>query len=173
MSIKLLTQTEVSEAIPALATNAANVQATIHQIGCSILEHTRQHGDYTGAERLCNALPRGQRVKALAFWFRHFSNGKLTLAVAKDTKMWVGKLAKDRDFADFDVDSAMETTFADLTSEKDPTTLTLEKFIKGLERTANNDATFDGTSIPKVAPEARAVAATLVAAYRSMTAKAA
>ena len=160
----LITQSAVKARIVKLGASAAEVQAEIHLLGCSTLEHVAIHGDTTGAVALMNALPNGQRVKALAFWFRTFSNGKISM-VLKD-QSWTCNLGKDRKAEDFDIDGAMAMTFADLTTERDPVTLTLEKFIKGLERTANNSDNFDGTETPKVAPAVRAVAAQFVAMYR-------
>ena len=165
MSLTLLTQTQVRDAIPLLTTDARKIQETIHLIGCSVLDHTRAHGDYTGAEALLNALPTGQRVKALAHWFRHFSNGKMIAKLDAKTKAWGIELKKDRVDSDFKVDEAIQVTFADLTVEKDPVTLELAKF-KGLERTANNTENFDGTDIPKVAADTRAMAAKIVAFVR-------
>lgn len=164
----LLTQQAVMGRIVTLGQSAAEVQAEIHLIGCSTMEHISLHGDTTGAVALMNALPRGQRVKSLGFWFKHYSNSKISM-VLKDN-VWTCKLAKDRDAKDFDIDGAMATTFADLTTERDPVTLTLDKFIKGLERTANNSENFDGTETPKVAPAVRAVAAQMVAIYRKANA---
>jgi len=166
MSLILLSQSEVKARVAKLVLTAAEVQSEIHLIGCSTLDHTRVHGDYTGAVALLNGLPKGQRVKALAYWFRHFSNGKMVAKINSDTKLWDIELKKDRTDADFRVDEAIEITFADLTAEKDPTTLELDKFLKGLDRTANNTENFDGTNIPKVAAETRAMAARIVAFVR-------
>ena len=60
-------------------------------------------------------------------------------------------------------EKAMETTFADLTAEKDPKTLTLSQWLKSLRRTATNAENFDGTDVPKVSAELRAVASQVVA----------
>jgi hypothetical protein len=161
-SIKLLTQAEALEQIPLLATDAASVQERIHVIACSTLDHVRAHGDTRGAVALMNALPKGQRVKALAHWFRAFSNSKLLMRADKATGVWAAELAKKREDTDFNVDGACEVTFADFTIERDPVSVSVDSLIRNLVRTANNTDTFDGTDVPKVAPEARAVAAQIV-----------
>lgn len=167
--VKLLTQTDVATLIDTIRERATTVQADIHQAACSTLDHARAHGDWTGITRLLDALPNGQRVKALAYWYGFYSNGKVSLSRNKDTGAW--QVNKDR-FAsrvdeDFKVADAMETTFADLTVEKDPKTLTLAKFLQSLSRTATNAEKFDGTEIDKVSPATRAFASRLVALSKS------
>jgi len=168
LSVKdFLTLADVKARIVRLGANAADVQKEIHLIACSTLDHVRAHGDSTGAVALMNALPVGQRVKALSFWFRTFSNGKINMKLAD--KVWSCTLGKNRTEADFDIQGAIAVTFADLTAERDPTTLEVEKFIKSLERTANNSDNFDGTDLPKVSVAARALAAKLVKYIRAGT----
>ena len=157
----------VKDRVLKLGASSKEVQAEIHLLGCSTLEHMQKHGDSTGATMLMNALPNGQRVKALALWFRHFSNGAVNMTEKKGT--WSCKLKPGRKPEDFDIDGAIATTFADLTTERDPVTLTLEKFVKSLERTANNEEVFDGTDTPKVSPAVRNLAAQYVKAYRAAT----
>lgn len=167
MSLTLMTQGDVMKAIPLLAADAASVQERIHIIGCSTLDHVRAHGDTTGVVALCNALPKGQRVKALAFWFKKFSNSKLILTFDKKAGTWVAKLSKQRLDADFSVDLACETTFADLTDEKDPQSVTVESMIRNLTRNATNTEKHEGTEIDKVEPAARALAAKIIAFVRA------
>lgn len=161
-TLKLLTMAEALEAIPTLATDANSVQDRIHLIGCSTLSHVRDHGDTRGATALMNALPKGQRVKALSAWFRAFSNGKLSFNMDKASGQWVASLAKKREESDFNVEGACDVTFADFTNERDPVSVSVESLIRNLVRTANNTDNFDGTDTPKVSPEARAVAAQVV-----------
>lgn len=170
--IKLLSLQETGARIEALAISAKNVQEEIHVIGVSCLAHARDHGDIRPMANLLNALPNGQRVRGLVAWARNFSSKKLT--IKQDTnKLWVVEIQSERTTEDFKIDDAMAITFADFTAEKDPTTVTVESLIRNLSRTANNDEMHEGTNIPKVSPEARAIAAKLVAAYRGDQAKAA
>lgn len=162
-TIKLLTQAEALEQIPLLATDAASVQERIHVIACSTLDHVRAHGDTRGAVALMNALPKGQRVKALAHWFKAFSTGKLVMKADKATGLWDADLAKKREDGDFNVTGACDVTFADFTIERDPVSVSVDSLIRNMVRTANNTETFDGSDVPKVSPEARAVAAKIVA----------
>lgn len=160
----LIAMSDVKGRIAKLVLSAVEQEAEIHLVGCSTLEHISLHGDTTGALALMNGLPVGIRVKALAEWYRHFSNGAIQLKLKERT--WTISLKAGWNKEQFKVDDALAVTFADLTTERDPVTLTLEKFIKGLERTANNSEMFDGTTTPKVAPNVRAVAAQFVASYR-------
>ena len=162
-TIILLTQAEALAEIPLLASDAASVQTRIHVVGCSTLDHVRAHGDTRGVTALLNALPNGQRVKALGAWYRAFSNNKLIPKLDKKTGVWSVELSKKREDADFNVAGACEVTFADFTVERDPVSVTVESLVRNMVRMANNTDTHDGTDIPKVSPEARAVAAQIVA----------
>lgn len=163
--VKLMTQADVLKLIDQIGERAGDLQADIHTAAFNTLDHARVHGDYTGITRLLDKLPKGQRVKALAYWYGHFSNGRVSLSVDADTKLW--RVNKDkfggRSDVDFDMIEAEKVSFADLTVEKDPKTLSLEKFIASLARTATNAANFDGTDVPKVSPATRALASKLVA----------
>lgn len=165
--ITLMSQADLMKAIPLLSASAREVQAMIHQCGCSALDHVRAHGDTTGFVALLNALPNGQRVKALAYWAAHFSNKKLVLSFDKKLKSWVAKLSKDRTDQDFKIEEAMALSFADLTEEQAPKTMTVEMLIKKLTTTSTNSESFDGTDIPKVEPAARALAAKLLGFIKS------
>jgi len=162
-NMKVLSQSALSDFIGKIAASAKEVQENIHVAAWNALDHTRVHGDYSNALKLLNALPNGTRVKSLAYWFTKMSSGKFRPLQNGKTKVYeCEKLGADRTDADFLMDQAEVTNFADLTSEKDPAPLTLDKFIKGLKRTAENDGVFEGTDIPKVAPEARALALQIV-----------
>lgn len=162
----LMTQADVIQAIPLLAADAHNVQKRIHEVACSTLDHVRAHGDTTGCVALCNALPKGQRVKALGAWFKHFSNGKLIMVYDKKAG-WSAKLSKGRTDADFDVVKSMETSFADLTEERDPVSVTIESMLRNLKRNSENTELHDDGITPKVDPAARALAAEIVAFVRT------
>lgn len=161
----LLTQKDVATLITKIGETATTLTADIHLAACSTLDHARAHGDWTGITRLMDTLPKSQRVQALKVWYSEYSNGRVSLSVDPDTKAW--RVNKDkfggRVDADFRIDDAMATTYADLTKEKDPTTLGLAKFLKSLERTATNAENFPGTDIPKVSLAARDVASRIVA----------
>jgi hypothetical protein len=166
MKLKLLSLQETGARIDALKKNAADVQAEIHLIGVSCLAHARDHGDVRPMQNLLNALPNGQRVRGLVAWARNFSSKKLSIKQDAQ-KAWVVEIQSERVPEDFKVDEAEGITYADYTNEKDPTSVTVESLIRNLTRTANNDEFVKGTTVPKVSPEARAVAAKLVAAYRA------
>jgi hypothetical protein len=135
------------------------LQNEIHVVAVSTLSHIRDHGDYTLAVRLLDALPNGQRVKALAHWYGHFSSGAATFSFDKSGG-WGAKLLKARTPEMFDIEGAIETSFADLVEEKGYSTLNVAQVVAYLKRKANeNGVNPDGT--PKVAPEAREMLATL------------
>lgn len=160
----LLNQADTSKLIRSIKGRAASVQADIHQAACSTLAHMRDHGDFTLAVALMNVLPNGQRVKGLAAWYKHFTSGKFSVRQdKKQGNIWVGSIKKDRAATDFLVDDAVQVTFADFTTEREPTQVTAASIIKYLERLVGNDETLpNGT--PKVDPEAIALASKLLAA---------
>lgn len=160
MAINILTQEATSKLIAKIGRVSNIVQSQIHVAAVSCLAHARDHGDYTLAVRLCDALPRGTRVKALAFWFSNFSSGKLSLSAGKAG--WQASLKKDRSDEDFDLIGAEATSFADLTNERDPKTMTLEALLKYLERKANDDEVLSSGE-PRIAADARAAASRALA----------
>lgn len=164
----LLTQADLAKKVVEIKTTAHNLQASIELCACSGLDHVRAHGDTTGVLALMNALPNGQRVKALAFWFKKFSNSKLIFTMDKKAKEWKVSLSKQRVDADFDITGAMATSFADLTDERDPKSATVESILKSLISKSTNTENFDGTDIPKVEPAARELTAKLIAYARSI-----
>lgn len=166
--VKLMTQGDVAKLIDDIAATATVLQDDIHTAAVNTFNHAFVHGDWTSITRLMDVLPNGQRVKALAYWYGHFSNGALSLSKDPETRGW--RVNKDR-FAKRaelvpDVEAAteacMETNFADLTAEKDPQTLTLERFYKSMKRTSANTSNFQGTDIPKVSPAVRNIATQIV-----------
>lgn len=170
MSIKIMSAGEITSAIGRIATVGKTLQSDIHTTAVSTLAHIRDHGDTTLAARLLDALANGQRVKALAFWFSHFSNGKAIFSQDKVTKQWKCKLNSERTPEDFDIEAADATNFADLTNEKTPETMDLKAFEKLLKRIGDNDALIPGTTQPKVSAEVRALAAKCVGVIREKAA---
>jgi hypothetical protein len=165
ITLKLLSLQETGPRIEALAISAKAVQEEIHLIAVSCLAHARDHGDIRPMAQLLNALPNGQRVRGLVAWARNFSSKKLGIK-QDDNKSWIVEIQSERVPEDFKVDEAMNTTFADFTTEKDPTSVTVESLIRNLTRTANNDEMHTDGITPKVSLEARAVAAKLLSKYR-------
>lgn len=160
----ILNQAETGKLIKSIKSRAASVQRDIHQAAYSTLDHMREHGDFTLAVALLNALPNGQRVKALALWYKHFSGGKFSPRQdKKQGNIWVGSLAKDRQGSDFNVSEAIEVSFADFSAEKDPQQVTVDTLRKYLEKLADNDDVLPNGK-PKVQPEAIALAKKLLSA---------
>jgi len=162
-----LNQSATSKLIKSIATRAKNVERDIHIAACSTLAHTRDHGDYTGAVALMNALPKGQRVKGLAVWYKHHTSGKLSMRQDKSKgNILVASLAKDRTPEDFLVDEAVEITFADFTVEPEPKEITVDRLVKYLEGIATNDEVMPNGK-PKVTPEAFKAAVTALKALEA------
>jgi hypothetical protein len=165
--MQLYTQSQIGSKVARIVRVAGKVDSELHVVLCSILDHTREHGDYTAILPLLNGLPKGQRVKAIAAWLKHFSGKKLIARIDSESKQWVCELSKDRQESDFDIVGAMAITFGDFTAEKDPTVFGVDDVLKFLERKATDfDTNKDGS--PKVSEAARNFASKLVMVAREL-----
>lgn len=167
MTIAILTPAQVTAGLPTLRKSAEELTANIHQMAVSTLAHAREHGDYRGCVNLLNALPKSQRVQAVAAWFREFSSSKLSLKLVDG--VWVGDIKHDRKDADFRVDEAMDLTYADFTKEVAPKPLTVAKFLSSIERVANNTDVLP-SGAPKVPNEVKDLAVTMIKTVRAQAA---
>jgi hypothetical protein len=159
--MNLYTRSQIGSRVARIVRVAGKVDGELHVVLCSILDHTREHGDYTAILPLLNGLPNGVRKQGIVAWLSHFSGKQLTARLDNKTKAWVCDLAKQRDEGLFDITGAMAVTFGDFTKEPEPTTLTLALLIKMLEKRATSDElNKDGS--PKVSPEARDMASKMV-----------
>jgi hypothetical protein len=166
--MNLYTRSQIGSRVARIVRVAGKVDAELHVVLCSILDHTREHGDYTALLPLLNGLPKGQRVQGIAAWLKHFSGKKLIARIDSETKQWVCELSKDRQDSDFDIVGAMAITFGDFTKEPEPTTLTIALLVKMLEKRATSDeVNKDGS--PKVSADAKDLASKLVAFARAET----
>lgn len=147
MSIKLQDVVTMSASINQIKTSSTELQALIHETAVSVLAHVRDHGDTTLAVRLVNAMSSGTRREGLSAWFYKFS-GK-TMNLSSKEGIWSCKLKPGRTPEDFDVISAMDIDFGDLTKEaKVARALTLEDIFKALKKFTNNDKQLeDGTPV--------------------------
>lgn len=165
MSVNIMTAGEISTAIGRIAASGKVLQARIHTVAVSTLAHIRDHGDTTLAVRLLDALANGQRLNALAFWYSRFSDGKAVMSKGKDGQ-WKCNLNKDRLPENFDIEGAYATNFADLTKEPKVEPMDIKAFEKLLKRIGDNDQCFPGTTVERVTPAVRALAASCVAVIR-------
>lgn len=164
--MNLYSRSVIASKVVAIVASAKATDAELHVVLCSILDHTREHGDYTAILPLLNGLPNGQRKQAIVAWVSHFTGKKLAIKLDTKSKEWGAELAKDRVEENFDIVGAMAVTFGDFTKEPEPTTLTLKMLVKLLEKKATSDeVNKDGS--PKVAEEARIMASKLVAFVRA------
>jgi len=167
--MNLYSRSQIGSRVARIVRVAGKVEAEIHVVLCSVLDHTREHGDYTALLPLLNGLPKGQRVQAIAAWLKHFSGGKLIARIDSEAKAWVCELSKERSDSDFDIVGAMAITFGDFTKEPAPTTLDVKALLRIIEKKATSDeVNKDGS--PKVTAEAKEFASKLVAAGRAMLA---
>jgi len=163
--MNLYSRSQIASRVARIVRVAGKVDGELHVVLCSILDHTREHGDYTAILPLLNGLPNGVRKQAIVAWVSHFTNKKLIARLDPKSKEWVCELAKERADSDFDIVGAMAVTYGDFTKEPEPTTLTVALLIKMLEKKAtDNTANKDGS--PKVAPDAADLASKLVAFAR-------
>lgn len=163
--MNLYSRSQIASRVARIVRVAGKVDAELHVVLCSILDHTREHGDYTAILPLLNGLPNGVRKQAIVAWLSHFSNKKLTARLDIKSKEWVCELSKDREDSDFDIVGAMAVTYGDFTKEPEPTTLTVALLVKMLEKKAT-DNTVNKDGSPKVAPDAADLASKLVAFAR-------
>lgn len=78
---------EISKAIKSIAGRGAKLDGDIQLAGLSVLQHAEKHGDFTLAENLVEALPKGSRKLALVEWMLAFSQiAKLDKGVAGDAE---------------------------------------------------------------------------------------
>lgn len=169
-TLTILNQAKTGKLISSIAKRATTLQVDIHIAAVSTLAHIRDHSDYTLAIRLLGALPSGQRVKTLALWYSHFSNGAITFTLDK-AEGWKANLAKKRTPEMFDIEGAWKTTFGDLMPEKVPTTMTAKQVLAMLKKQADSKAVNDDGT-PKISDDAKELFAQLFAAGSKMLADA-
>ena len=167
-NLEYLTMTILSvevcrERIASIRESARGLQDSIHEVAVGTLAHIRDHGDWTVAASLLNALPSGQRVQTLAKWFNHFSSKQVNFYQDKKAgNVFTGKLVEGWKADKFDVDGAMATQYGDLEAEKVNSTITLEKLRGMIARVANNTGT-NKDRTRKVSDEVMSVASKCVA----------
>jgi hypothetical protein len=169
--MKIYSQSEVIGKVNRIVRVAKIVDSELHNILCSILTHTHDHGDYTAILPLLNGLPNGVRKQAIVAWVSNFSGKQLKVSKSSKDKTWKCELAEGWSKDKFDLEGAYAVGFGDFTVEPEPTTVTLELLIKMLEKKASSTArNADGT--PKVTDDARIAASAAVAVMREKMLKA-
>lgn len=168
--LTILNQAKTGKLISSIAKRATTLNVDIHIAAVSTLAHVRDFGDYTLAIRLLGALPSGQRVKTLAAWYGHFSNGAITFTLDK-AEGWKANLAKKRSPEMFDIEGAWKVPFGDLMPEKVATTMTAKQVVAMLKKQADSKAVNDDGT-PKISDDAKALFADLFVAASKMLAQA-
>lgn len=165
------------ERVASIRDGARVLLGSIHEVAVGTLAHIADHGDWTVAASLLNALPSGIRVKTLAKWYNRFSGGQVNFFQDKaQGNQFVAKLVPGWSAEKFDLVTAAATPFGDMEAEKVSKTLDIKALRGMIARVANNTkSNNDGTK--QVADSARALAAFLVGsidkAIEQATAKAA
>lgn len=166
----------IKKEVSAILANIASIKATgvqfytlAHETAVDCLYLVQQTGDWAPAAELMNALPSGTRRNAMAFWFSEFSSKKLRFTLDKDSGLYRGRLDSDRAVHHFRVDEAADISFADFSKEPAAgTTLTLDKLIAMLGRTATNTKVKKG-GVVAVDEKARVAASKALAAILGQT----
>lgn len=137
-TFKILSPADCAKLIKKIGQDGLRLSSMIHSAAVSTLVQIRDTGDWTQGARLLGVLPSGVRVKALAHWYGHYSNGAVSFNYNKGEGVWVGKLAKGRTAEQFDIEGAIKTPYGDLTTEKGYETQTVEGLVAMLKRKATS-----------------------------------
>lgn len=153
--------TEITAAIASIARRGKALDADIQSCALSIAAHHQAHGDWTKANELFLAMPRGSRRNALVEWFVEF--GGLAVNMDKAT-------AKEQPFtrtketaAKINVAAGAEKPWYDCKPEKDPIVefdiaAAIAQLVARAEKAAAGGATVKGADmleqLKKLAPKA-------------------
>lgn len=160
---KFITDTKTLTAkIASIGKRGKKLDTDIHLAAVSCLYHTREHGDWTLFQKLCLAMPKSGRVKALCTWAEAFA--PMTI----DRKKFTVTLQDGRTPEMFKLDAADETPFWEFTQETEARDFTLEMLLRKLDNIATG-----GTEKQPSTPEAKAAALKAIKAIKGNSLKAA
>ena len=118
---------EINKRIKSIRTRGKNIDRDIDIAGCAIMEHAAEHGDYSAANRLVDALPKSARTKAFITWFSDHTPYNWT------EKEKCFKLPKDASKRrQFMIAEAKAVPFWEYTVETEPKSLDIDKVIASL-----------------------------------------
>ena len=118
---------EINKRIKSIKGRGKNIDRDIDIAGCAIMEHAAEHGDYSAANRLVDALPKSARTKAFITWFSDHTPYNWT------EKEKCFKLPKDAiKRRQFMIDEAKAVPFWEYTVETEPKSLDIDKVIASL-----------------------------------------
>lgn len=123
----------LSRKIGSIRTRGKKLDADIHLSAVSCLYHASLCGDTTLLSRLCQAMPRGARVKALCTWVEAFAPIKI------DRKTLKAKVRKGWTAEEFKIGEADATPFWDFTTETEPKDFTVDALVAMLTRIAKGN----------------------------------
>ena len=118
---------EINKRIKSIKTRGKNIDRDIDIAGCAIMEHAAEHGDYSAANRLVDALPKSGRTKAFIKWFSDHTPYNWT---EKEKCFTLPKDASER--RQFMINEAKAVPFWEYTVEKEPEALDIDKAIASL-----------------------------------------
>lgn len=111
----------INKAIASIQSRGAKLDASIQHVGLSVLQHIEDHGDYTLAERLVQAMPKGSRRLALVEWM--LAHGRIALLDKADPadaeRIKAGGVFKYAKEKATDIEGAALVQWFDMKKEKD------------------------------------------------------
>ena len=126
--INIITDSKAyAETVATIGKRGKALDKLIHRAAVSAIYHAREFGDVRKFEALCEAMPKGSRVKALVAWY------EAHVPVDADDE-GNRKLKKGRTADDFKIEDAAKTPFWEFTKERAPVALTLEKLMEYVEK---------------------------------------
>ena len=113
---------EINKRIKSIKGRGKTIDRDIDIAGCAIMEHAAEHGDYSAANRLVDALPKSARTKAFITWFADHTPYNWT------DKEKCFKLPKDASKRrQFMIDEAKAVPFWEYTVEVTPVAIDVDK----------------------------------------------
>lgn len=124
----LIEFSQADDKIASVKRRGKSLDKDIHITALSLAYHVSQHGDASKLADLCNAMPKGSRVKGLVAWISaHFPAIKVSFNKEAGAYKATAKGWKD---AEYLLDAAEACPFWDFTAERNPVARTPLTIIK-------------------------------------------
>ena len=107
----MLTIKQINSNIAYFKTNGAKIDAKLHETGVAIMQHAKDHGDFTAVNRLLAVFPKSGRKQAFIKWFQDHT----PYSYAQDIEAF--KLAGKGSMRQFMIEEANNTPFWEYTVE--------------------------------------------------------
>lgn len=111
-----MTRADIVKNIKSIASRGAKLDAFIQSTGLAVIQHIGEHGDYSLANEMLAAMPRGSRKLALVEWFITYAKVQVNMdkATAKERPLVFRKDGVTN------LAGATETPWFDCKKEQDP-----------------------------------------------------